>query len=93
LIGASFSCSPTPFGTRKRETRFGDFDCVGAIDGSRADEDLLLEGSVQLELDGRQLRVIGLGELLQIKKRASRPKGLAGIPYIEATIAELPRQK
>jgi hypothetical protein len=74
------------------ETRFGDFDCLGAIDGSRAYEDLL-EGSVQLELDGRQLRVIGLGELLQIKKRAGRPKDLAGIPYIEATIAELSRQK
>jgi hypothetical protein len=55
------------------ETRFGDFDCLGAIDGSRAYEDLL-EGSVQLELDGRQLRVIGLGELLQIKKRAGRPR-------------------
>jgi hypothetical protein len=37
--------------------------------------------------------VIGLGELLQIKKRAGRPKDLAGIPYIEATIAELSRQK
>jgi hypothetical protein len=37
--------------------------------------------------------VIGLGELLQIKKRAGRPKDLAGIPYIEATVAELSRQK
>lgn len=74
------------------ETRFGDFDCLGAIDGSRSYEDLL-ETSVSLELDGRPLRVIGLGELLQIKKRAGRPKDLAGIPYIEATIAELSRQK
>jgi len=73
------------------ETRFGDFDCLGAIDGSRAYEDLL-EGSLEIELDGRQLRVIGLAELLQIKKRAGRPKDLAGIPYIEATIAELARR-
>jgi hypothetical protein len=65
---------------------------LGAIDGSRSYEDLL-EASVAMELDGRPLRVIGLGELLQIKKRAGRPKDLAGIPYIEATIAELSRQK
>jgi hypothetical protein len=74
------------------ETRFGDFDCLGAIDGSRSYEDLL-EASVALELDGRLLRVIGLGELLQIKKRAGRPKDLAGIPYIEATLAELSRNR
>lgn len=74
------------------ETRFGDFDCLGAIDGGRSYEDLL-EASVELELDGRQLRVIGLDELLQIKKRAGRPKDLAGIPYIEATIAESSRSK
>jgi hypothetical protein len=74
------------------ETRFGDFDCLGAIDGSRSYEDLL-ESSVALDLDGRLLRVIELGELLQIKRRAGRPKDLAGIPYIESTIAELSRHK
>jgi hypothetical protein len=37
--------------------------------------------------------VIRLHELLQIKKRAGRPKDLAGIPYIEATLAEISRQK
>jgi hypothetical protein len=74
------------------ETRFGDFDCLGAIDGSRSYEDLV-EAALIIELDGRSLRVIRLEELLQIKKRAGRPKDLAGIPYIEATIAELARQK
>lgn len=74
------------------ETRFGDFDCLGAIDGSRSYEDLL-EASVAIELDGRELRVIRLDELLQIKRRAGRAKDLAGIPYIEATIAELSRRK
>jgi hypothetical protein len=33
------------------ETRFGDFDCLGAIDGSRSHEDLL-DASVPVELDG-----------------------------------------
>ena len=70
------------------ETRFGDFDCLGAIDGTRSYEDLL-SSSVELDLDGRMLRVLGLGELLGIKRRAGRPKDLAAIPYIESTIAEL----
>lgn len=74
------------------ETRFGDFDCLGAIDGERSYDDLL-EATVAIDLDGRILRVIRLDELLQIKKRAGRPKDLAGVPYIEATIAELSRSK
>jgi len=65
------------------ETRFGDFDCLGAIDGSRSYADLL-EASVALDLDGRSLRVIGLGELLQIKKRAGRPKDLARTALLSA---------
>jgi len=46
---------------------------------------------VSIEFDGRKLRVLRLDELLHIKRRAGRAKDLAGIPYIEATIAELSR--
>jgi hypothetical protein len=74
------------------ETRFGDFDCLGAIDGERSYEDLL-PTSLELDFDGRPLRVLELSELLGIKRRAGRPKDLAGIPYIESTIAELSRPK
>lgn len=70
------------------ETRFGDFDCLGAIDGGRAFEDLL-SSSIVMELDGRPIRVLALRELLAIKKRAARPKDLAVIPYIESTIDEI----
>ena len=72
------------------ETRFGDFDCLGAIDGARS-YDELLGSSRLLDFDGRPLRVLTLTELLAVKKRAGRPKDLAGIPYIESTIAELER--
>lgn len=72
------------------ETRFGDFDCLGAIDGARGYDDLL-GSSRLLDFDGRPLRVLTLTELLAVKKRAGRPKDLAGIPYIESTIAELER--
>lgn len=70
------------------ETRFGDLDCLGAIDGGRRCEDLL-DSSVLVEFDGRPLRLLGLRELLAIKRRAGRPKDLAAIPYLESTIAEI----
>ena len=73
------------------ETRFGDFDCLGAIDGGRAYEDLLA-GSVVIDFEGRPIRVLTLREILAVKKRAARPKDLAAIPYIESTIDEIERQ-
>jgi len=70
------------------ETRFGDFDCLGAIDGGRDFEDLLGD-SVLLDFEGRPLRVLTLRELLAVKIRAGRPKDLAAIPYIQSTIDEI----
>ena len=74
------------------ETRFGDFDCLGAIDGGRDYEDLL-KTSIAVDFEGRALRMLSLSEILAIKKRASRPKDLAVIPYIQSTIDEIDRRK
>jgi len=73
------------------ETRLGDFDCLGAIDGDR-DYDALLPKTTPMQLEGRTILVLQLDELLEIKKRAGRPKDLAMVPYIEATLEELARQ-
>jgi len=70
------------------ETKFGDFDCLGAIDGGRAFEDLLAS-SVLIDFEGRPVRVLALKELLAVKRRAARPKDLAAIPYRESTIDEI----
>lgn len=70
------------------QTRFGDFDCLGAIDGGRSYEDLLL-ASIEIEIEGRSLQFLRLREVLAIKRRAARPKDLAAIPYIESTIDEI----
>ena len=70
------------------ETRFGDFDCLGAIDGGR-DYDALLESSVLVDFEGKPLRILSLRELLVIKMRAGRPKDLAAIPQIQSTIDEI----
>lgn len=73
------------------ETRFGDLDCLGAIDGGRTYEDLQ-EVSIDVDFEGRSLRVLTLEELVAVKKRAGRPKDLAVIPYIESTIDEVRRR-
>lgn len=73
------------------ETRFGDFDCLGAIDGGRDYEDLL-GPSILVDFEGRPLRILSLREILAIKMRAARPKDLAAIPYIQSTIDEIERQ-
>jgi hypothetical protein len=71
------------------ETRFGDFGCLGTIDGNRSYDDLATTTvAIQLE-GGHELRVLDLKELLAIKKRAGRAKDLAAVPYIQATIDEL----
>jgi hypothetical protein len=70
------------------ETRFGDFDCLGAIDGGR-DYEALLGSSVLVDFEGRPLRLLSLRELLAIKIRAGRPKDLAAIPQIQSTIDEV----
>ena len=74
------------------ETKFGDFDCLGAIDGGRAYEDLL-DSSILIDFENRPVRLLSLKEILAVKKRAGRPKDLAAIPYIESTIDELERSR
>jgi hypothetical protein len=73
------------------ETRFGDFGCLGAIDGGRSYEDLL-GASLVVDFEGRPLRMLSLRELLAIKTRAGRPKDIAAIPYIQSTIDEIERE-
>ncbi len=72
------------------ETRFGDFDCLGAIDGGKAYEDLI-DSSVLIDFENRPIRLLSLREILAVKKRAGRPKDLAAIPYLESTIDEIER--
>src|SRR5262249_20848839 len=74
------------------QTKFGDFDCLGTIDGGRGFDELL-DSTVTIELEGRKIRVLRLEEILAIKKRTGRPKDLAAIPYIESTIEEIERRK
>ena len=59
-----------------------------AIDGSRAYEDLI-PAALAIDVEGRPVLFLNLREILEVKRRAGRPKDLAVIPYIESTIDEL----
>ena len=73
-------------------TNCGDLDCLGSIDGGRTYEDLLPQ-SVELDLSaGLRIRVLGLSELLAMKMRAGRPKDLAVVPLLKATLDESRRR-
>jgi hypothetical protein len=73
-------------------TVHGDLDCLGAIDRDRAYEDLL-PLTVEMTLAGdRVVRVLSLSALIDAKEHAGRPKDLAALPVLRATLDELKRR-
>jgi hypothetical protein len=46
-----------------------------------------------VDLDGGAIRVLGLRRLIEIKKRAGRPKDLMAIPYLESTLDEIEKRR
>jgi predicted nucleotidyltransferase len=70
-------------------TDLGALDCLGTLDGVRGYEELL-QSTTLIRLDsGRRVRVVTLEELIAIKRRAGRPKDLAAVPILLATLDEL----
>ena len=70
-------------------TRAGDLDCFGTIDNGLGYDEL--EGdSIVLDLgNGLSCRVLELSRLIEVKQRAGRPKDLAVLPALRATLDEL----
>ena len=66
------------------KTNRGNLDVLGSIDGGR-DYDDLMESTQAIELEGRRYRLLELGELIEIKRRAGRDKDLAVLPLLENT--------
>jgi hypothetical protein len=73
-------------------TTHGDLDCLGALaDGVGYDE--LLAQTVEMALPGGlTVRVLGLSALISAKERAGRPKDLAVLPLLRATLDESRRR-
>jgi hypothetical protein len=62
-------------------TKLGDLDCLGTIDQERGYDDLVKE-SVELKLAS-----------IDAKERSGRPKDLAALPVLRATLEELSKRR
>jgi len=71
------------------ETRAGDLDCLGAIDDNLTYDDLLPDSTLVDLGGGVQCRVLLLERVIEIKQRAGRPKDLAALPVLRATLDEI----
>ena len=69
----------------------GDLDCLGTVDTDKSYEDLLGFTRTLTLGEGATIRVLELATLIEVKRRAGRPKDLAVIPYLEATLDEIRR--
>ena len=73
-------------------TSLGDLDCLGTIGEGMGYEELLGQ-TVGMSLSGGlTIRVLGLPALIEAKERAARPKDLAALPVLRATLDELKRR-
>ncbi len=73
-------------------TRFGYLDCLGTV-GKDLSYERLLDRAPELELsEGLVVRVIDLPTLIELKEVAGRPKDLAALPVLRATLAEARRR-
>jgi hypothetical protein len=73
-------------------TTHGDLDCLGTIDQERGYEDLLPLADEMTLAGGRTVRVLSLPALIEAKERAGRPKELAALPVLKATLDEKKRR-
>jgi len=73
-------------------TIHGDLDCLGAIDDGKSYEDLLDRTTTITLAGGSVVRVLDLPTLIEIKERSGRPKDLAVLPVLRATLDEIERR-
>lgn len=76
-------------------TRYGIVDCLGVmtLDGADRGYEELLEHSITLRIDTRDVRLLSLSAYVRAKRAAGRPKDLAVLPVLEATLAELDKRR
>ena len=68
-------------------TDLGPLDCLGAIEGGRAYDDLV-PLSVEAEMDGHLL-VLGLPTIVELKRQSSEAKDRLMLPVLEETLKRL----
>jgi len=66
-------------------TDLGPLDYLGAIEEGR-DYETLVPLSVVVDLDGHQLRFLGLQTIVALKRKSTSPKDRLALPVLEATL-------
>lgn len=77
-------------GHKLLETNLGDFDALGTIDEG-VDYAGLLADTVVVQTGELSIRVLALKKLIEVKRRAGRPKDLAVLPVLESTLERATR--
>jgi predicted nucleotidyltransferase len=78
-------------GHKLSTTTAGPLDILGSINDGVTYEDLI-PTSDELEVAGCLVRVISLDDLVALKRKLARPKDLAMLPVLEATLRERKKQ-
>ena len=73
-------------------TTHGDLDCLGTIDDGKAYEQLLPFTREVAISEAVRIRALDLTTLIEVKRRTARPKDLAVLPLLEATLDEAKRR-
>lgn len=71
-------------------TKLGPLDVLGSLDEA-TQYDQLLPFAVALRVGDYDVRALGLARLIEEKERAGRPKDLAALPVLRATLARSKR--
>ncbi|MBL8718258.1 MAG: hypothetical protein JNL79_19920 [Myxococcales bacterium] len=71
-------------------TKLGPLDVLGSLDEATGYEELLPH-TVVLRVGEHEVRALGLERLIEEKQRAGRPKDLAALPVLRATLARARR--
>jgi hypothetical protein len=77
-------------GHKLATTDAGALDVLGSINDSLLYDDLI-GSSEELEVTGQSVKVLSLWRLIELKRALARPKDLAMLPVLEATLRERER--
>jgi hypothetical protein len=66
-------------------TDLGPLDCLGSIENGMGFAELVPQ-SIEIDLDGRPLRVLGLATIVALKKQSTAPKDRLVLAVLEETL-------
>jgi hypothetical protein len=74
------------------QTKHGDLDVLGTIDDQVVYEDVL-EDTIEAQIDEIRVLALDLARVIKAKEFAGRPKDLATLPILRATLAEVEKRR